>query len=565
MKTIRRDNCGIDTLKVNNVDICSSQGKAEALSQQYSNVFTTEDLANIPEIEGDPFPTIDDLKIDNEGVRKLLDDINPKKASGPDGVSSHILKELCHELAPMISHIFSQSLESGEIPSDWLNANITAIYKKGPKNNPANYRPVSLTSVTCKLMEHVIFRHIMCHLEKYNLLSHFQHGFRSNHSCESQLIITIENLARNIDSGLQTDLLILDFQKAFDTVPHQRLLKKLNHYGIRGSIWKWIQNWLTNRTQKVVVDGVSAQPVPVLSGVPQGTVLGPLMFLIYINDIASHISNTTFIRLFADDCLLYRVIKTSDDNEVLQNDLTSLYNWSRKWQMSFNASKCKTLRVTTKRKPIVYTYSMGNEDLECVSHHPYLGVEITHNLKWSMHINNIVAKANRALWFIRRNLHRCSKSIKEQMYTALVRPHLEYACAVWDPNITSDIQKIEMVQRRAARFVVGNYKRSEGTVTGILNELKWATLQERRKNIRLATMYKIQTQDIAIPVPDYIQRPSATTTRQYHPLKFRLVKTSTNVYKYSFFPNTISEWNILPPSILESRSIEIFKTGLNNM
>ena len=413
-------------------------------------------------------------------------------------------------------------------------------------------------------MEHILFRHIMSHLEKYNILSDFQHGFRSNHSCESQLIITIEDLARNLDNSLQTDLQILDFQKAFDTVPHQRLLKKLDHYGIRGSIWKWIQNWLMNRTQKVVVDGESAQPARVISGVPQGTVLGPLMFLVYINDIASHIDSSTRIRLFADDCLLYRVIRTSNDNDILQTDLTSLYKWSIKWQMSFNTSKCKTLRVTTKRHPIVCTYSMGNEILECVTHHAYLGVEISHNLKWSLHINNIVAKANRALWFIRRNLHRCPKSIKQQMYMALVRPHLEFACAVWDPYTTSDIQKIEMVQRRAARFVVSNYNRTEGTVTSILNDLNWPTLQERRKNIRLATMYKIQSEDIAIHIPDYIHRQTVTSTRQYHPLKFRSMGVSSNVYKYSFFPNTISEWNSLPSSVLESCSIQYFKTALCN-
>ena len=252
--------------------------------------------------------------------------------------------------------------------------------QKGTQNNPANYRPVSLTSVTCKLMEHILFHHIMCHLEKFNILCHFQHGFRSKHSCESQLIITIKDLARNLDHSLQTDLQILDFQKAFDTVPHQRLLCKLDHYGIRGNIWKWIKEWLTTRTPKVVVYRESARPAQVFSGVPQGTVLGLLMFLIYINDIAANLDNSTRIRLFADDCLLYRFIKSHHVNEVLQRDLTSLYEWSCKWQMSFNISKCKTLRITTKRNPSVFNYNVGNEYLDHVSHHTYLGVEITHNL-----------------------------------------------------------------------------------------------------------------------------------------------------------------------------------------
>jgi hypothetical protein len=189
----------------------------------------------------------------------------------------------------------------------------------------------------------------MDHLEEYNILSSFQHGFRSNHSCESQLLITLEDLAQNIDHGLQTDVLILDFQKAFDTVPHQRLLRKLDHYGIRGNILNWISNWLTSRTQRVVVDGETSKPVHVKSGVPQGTVLGPLMFLIYINNIADETDKATHIRLFADDCLLYRVIRSSDDTYQLQKDLDSLTDWSSKWQMSFNSSKCKLLSVTTKR------------------------------------------------------------------------------------------------------------------------------------------------------------------------------------------------------------------------
>ena len=206
---------------------------------------------------------------------------------------------------------------------------------------------------------------------------------------ESQLITTIEDLAKNLDRGMQTDALILDFQKAFDKVPHQRLLEKLKYYGIRGNILKWIAQWLTSRTQSVVVDGESSRPAHVKSGVPQGTVLGPLMFLIYINDIADNISSGTNIRLFADDCLLYRVIKSSTDTDILQKDLSSLMDWAEKWQMSFNSSKCKTLRITTKRSPIHHTYSMANDPLETVKHHPYLGIELTHNLKWSEHISNM--------------------------------------------------------------------------------------------------------------------------------------------------------------------------------
>ena len=322
---------------------------------------------------------------------------------------------------------------------------------------------------------------------------------------------------------------------------------------------KWISNWLTSRTQRVVVDGETSKPVHVKSGVPQGTVLGPLMFLIYINNIADETDKATHIRLFADDCLLYRVIRSSDDTDQLQKDLDSLTDWSSKWQMSFNSSKCKLLSVTTKRKPIIHTYKMADDLLESVKHHPYLGVELSHNLKWTNHIHNITAKANNALWFIRRNLWRCPASVKQQMFFALVRPILDYASVVWDPHTTSDIQQLEAVQRRAARFVSNNYKRTEGSVTTILQKLDWPSLQQRRKEQRLTIMFKIHRQDIAVPLPDYIQRQPLSNNRRYHPAKFRVMKSATNTYKYSFFPRTILDWNDLPAHILDTNTLGTFR------
>ena len=174
----------------------------------------------------------------------------------------------------------------------------------------------------------------------------------------------------------------------------------------------------------------------------------------------------------------------------------------------------------------------------------------------------LLPKRTGFLWFICRNHHRCSKTIKHQMYIALVRPHLEYACAVWDTHVTSDIQKIEMVHHRAARFVVRNYSRVDGTVTNILNELNRSSLQEQRKNSRLAIMNKIHANDVAIPIPEYLQRQTIKSTRQYHPLKFRPMKVSSNVYKYSYFPRTISDWNSLPSSVIDSNTIKGFKTAL---
>ena len=210
----------------------------------------------------------------------------------------------------------------------------------------------------------------------------------------------------------------------------------------------------------------------------------------------------------------------------------------------------------------MHDYKMASDQLESVSHHPYLGVELTYNMKWSHHINNITAKANRALWFLRRNLWRCPVAVKQQMYFALVRPLLEYACSVWDPHTASDTHKIEMVQRRAARFVTRNYKKSPGTMTNILHQLEWPTLEQRRLESRLTVMFKIQQNLIAISIPDYVQKQPASQTRQYHPAKFRVMGPKSNAYKFSFYPHTILDWNSLPTSILNIQNINGFKNAL---
>ena len=195
-----------------------------------------------------------------------------------------------------------------------------------------------------KILKHIIFHHIMGHLDAHHVLVNYQHGFRQGHSCESQLITIVEHLARNLDDSKQTDVLLLNLSRAFDTIPRKRLLKKLNHYGIRGQLIKWIESWLCGRTQTVVDNGSQSSPVTVTSEVLQGTVLGPLLFLLYINDIG--LQKTSELGLFADDSVLYGVVNNTSSAEVLQSDLNKLVVWSEKWQMAFNASKCFLLRVT---------------------------------------------------------------------------------------------------------------------------------------------------------------------------------------------------------------------------
>jgi hypothetical protein len=264
------------------------------------------------------------------------------------------------------------------------------------------------------------------HLEKNKVLTTLNHGFRSGYSCETQLLITINDLLKSYDKGKQIDMAILDFSKAFDTVPHKKLLHKLDQYGIRGPVHRWLTNFLTKRKMRVTLEGESSQQVTVDSGVPQGTVLGPILFLCHIYDLPNAVKSS--VRLFADDCLLYREINSQNDHNKLQKDLENLEKWAENWGMRFNATKCYIMSIKKKTHKF---YQLGGHILEQVDSNPYLGLQISEDLKWSTHISNITKKANSIIGFLRRNLQHCPKECRKNAYISLVRSVLEYGATIY--------------------------------------------------------------------------------------------------------------------------------------
>ena len=418
------------------------QVKAIILNDQFASAFTEEDTSTLPSLGPSPFPEVPAFEIGIEGVKKLLKGLKPHKASGPDNIPTRFLKEAANELAPALCLIFSASLNQGYVPEDWKTADVTSIFKKGDRSTPSNDRPISITAVCCKVMEHILHSQVMHHLDHHNILSDSQHDFRKKRSCESQLILTIQDLASSLKDGEQIDAVLLDFSKAFDKVPHQRFLLKLQHYGIRGHLLSWIESFLTGRSQKVLVEGKSSSSVPVASGVPQGTVLGPMLFLLYINDLPDSVSSTT--RLFADDILPYRRIRTEEDHRILQEDLSRLEAWENDWQMSFNPIKCEVIRICKRRNQITGSYCIHGQQLATVKSGKYLGVTLTDNLSWNAHVDQATKKANNSLAFLRRNLYSCPSHTKVQSYQTLVRPILEYASSAWDRYTHQN--KLEAVQ-----------------------------------------------------------------------------------------------------------------------
>ena len=580
VKGKKQDTVGVSPLLKDGKLATDSKSKAEILLGQFSSVFTKQMTGDMPVVKIHIRDSLDHLTIQKKGIEKLLMNINPSKAPGPDKIPNYVLKECASELSTAVTHLFQKSLDSGTLPDDWISANIAPIYKKGDRHLAENYRPVSLTCVLSKLLEHIVCRAMLVHFEKHNVLTNRNHGFRAGYSCETQLAVTIDDLMRNLDNKLQTDVVILDFSKAFDTVPHDRLLHKLESYGIRGRLLQWTENFLTKRKMQVVVDGETSTEADVVSGVPQGTVLGPILFLVLINDLPDRTRST--VRLFADDCLLYRTIKSIEDHLILQDDLKNLEIWAKEWGMLFNAKKCYVLSISKKSS---HFYILNDTILSDVKSNPYLGLNISHDLKWSNHINSVCKKASSSLGFIRRNLKHCPKSTRHMAYISLVRSLLEYGAIIWDPYTQSDINRLERIQRQAARFISGDYQsRTPGSMSNMLNALNLPTLQQRRKEMRLTFLFKIAEGLVpAIPPDLYL-----TPMRQKRHIKprvftdcettnivnkyvtnntrpFIIPQSSTNTYTHSFFIRTITEWNSLNNTTVTAGSVDSFKSNIKNV
>ena len=488
----------------------------------------------------------------------ILEEIDPSKSPGSDKIPGRLLKQMGPEISPCLVLVLSASLHQGLLPRDWKQAFVTPLFKKGSRKEPSNYRPISLTCICSKTLEHIIHKNVISHLENQGILSETQYGFRKHHSTELQLIKTCHDLALNLNDRGQTHAILLDFTKAFDKVSHRHLLLKLHYYGVRGSTLQWISSFLTDRIQRVVCGGCVSDPVEILSGVPQGTVLGPLLFLVYINDITQCVSSSC--RLFADDCIVYRKINSPTDIKILQDDLLQLEKWADLWHMKFNIDKCMVMLITLKKNPLPFEYHLHNRKLSTVTEAKYLGVLLDSELSFNHHVYATCKKANSVLSFLRRNLRRCHRKVKIDAYNSFVKPILNYAAAVWTPHAKSHMAKLEAVQRRAARFVFSDY-RNTSSVSGMLANLNWKTVQIQHQQIQLTIFFKIFHRLVELRLPDYIiQAPRDTRGNAY---KFTQPATYIDSYKYSFFPVVIKLWNNLPQDIVNCSDLDTFKSSLN--
>jgi ribonucleases P/MRP protein subunit RPP40 len=533
---------------------------ATILNGFFSSVFTREDVTNIPEPENIAGGNrITDVRISAKDVKNKIKGLREDAATGPDGIGPLLLKRLSNELAEPLARVMRASLKDGAVPEDWRTANVTPIFKKGKQSDPENYRPVSLTSVSCRIMESVVKDHIVKHLDKHGLVKKTQHGFTRGRSCASNLLSFLEKATAALDNGDSVDVIYLDFTKAFDTVPHERLKKKLKAHGIDGKLLAWIAAWLDGRRQRVVLNGCESTWERVLSGVPQGSVLGPLLFLIFINDLDAAAGIAEWILKFADDTKAARVINSEEDRRSLQVMLDRLVGWSEMWGMRFNVKKCKVMHLG--RKNNKYDYEMAGQKLDTTKEEKDLGVIICDNLKTAAQCAKAAKTAQSVLGQISRAFQYRDKVVFMQLYKQYVRPHLEFAVQAWSPHNAADIEVLEKVQRKAVGMVSGLRGQDYAAK---LTELRLTTLSERRHQADMLMMFKLMHGYGQLDEESWFAPPppaAARMRRHADPLNVRPNHGRLELRRNAFSVRAGEAWNLVPPAIKRARTATAFKSS----
>jgi hypothetical protein len=511
-----------------------------------------------------------------ENIEAKLSQLDTNKATGVDEVNAYVLKNCSVALSKPIGIIFRRSLSEGRVPVQWKDANVSPIFKKGSRLIAANYRPVSLTSIVCKVMESIIRDDLLKYLKSEDLLASEQHGFVPGKACVTNLLETLDIVTKALAEGLSVDVIYLDFLKAFDMVPHRRLLLKLRSYGVKEDLLKWFESFLKNRRQRVILGDVVSDWEWVTSGVPQGSVLGPLLFVIFINDLPSVLNNKG--KLYADDSKIVAIIKDEQSNIGLQKDIDSVTKWTQDWLMKLNAAKCASMHFGTHNGK--YNYEIDDlstgerSQLKKSDCERDLGIFVASDLKWSYHVNEIASRANRVLGTLLKTFVSRDAYLWKKLYISLVRPHLEFASAVWNPYLDGDIEVLEKVQERATRipFIMRKMLYE--------NRLEcWGltTLKDRRIRGDLIQMYKSVNEFEKFDWytgPQFIENGRSTRSATSNSRRMRtdgFKARQANDYchfvtvRHNFFLNRVTkQWNRLNDSQILASSVNGFKSRIDS-
>ena len=535
--------------------------KANALNDFFTNVtIINDDNIDFPRLTPLTNCRLDSIEITVRDVIDAIDDIAINKSPGPDYISPIILKNLKLAIAPILTRLYNRSLNDSKFPAIWKKSHVIPIHKKDSRNNPSNYRPISLTSILSKVFEKAVLKYLLSHLLGNDLLYEFQSGFLPNHSTSHQLIEICHRIAANIKDHKATTIVFADISRAFDRLSHRGLYSKFDLYGFSNSVKNWLYSFLTGRVQRTCVNGVLSDWSRTLAGVAQGSVLGPLMFLLMINDLPSHLHNP--VRLFADDTsILFTHQPNVDISDQIDQETSRLKEWTDTWMIDINATKTKSMSITLAKNRIIPTPSLNNILIDNVTSHKHLGLVLNNTLTWNDHIDYIVKKTSKRIGILRSLKYRLSRECLRTIYISHIRSVLEYCDVVWDGCTAAQALTLERLQRDIMRIITGlpTYCRLDY----LYSDCGLPPLAERRREHCILLLFKSVVlkqgpRYFSLLAPPLMNDPSVRNNRHIKTFSpYPVTRSAT--FLQTFFPKTTSDWNLLDVSARCAVSIGIFK------
>jgi hypothetical protein len=519
-----------------------------------------------PSIPSSTSATKDHIVFKCKDVKKLLQQLKPDKATGPDQIPTRVLKECCSELASPLSRLYTLCFSCGTFPNQWKLASVVPVHKRDSKSDPTKYRPISLLSNISKIMEALVKNQLQGYLFQNNLVSHRQYGFRPKHSTADLLATLSQKWSNALDRGEEVRLIALDIKGAFDKVWHNGLCAKLKSKGVTGKLLTWIQSYLSNRSMKVVISGQSSSSALINASVPQGSILGPLLFSVFIDDLTDECENELY--LYADDSTLYAEIRSSADSisqtASLNRDLHHMKMWSDKWKVTFEPSKCKAMTISRRRNPSKLGLHFGDCQLTERDELDILGVTVDSKLTWAKHISNITARAGQRLGALRRVATKLDMKGRSTVYKAQVRSVMEYASLCWIGASPTTLSLLDKIQKKAVKIIGVEEKLA-------LSKLNIASLHHRRQVAAVTALYKMHTSSCPIDFksmlpPPYIRRRITRNSVSMPSHSLALPPSRTRAGDRTFIQSATVVWNSLPESVvgfISDHGIQSFKCRLN--
>ena len=520
------------------------------------------------------FPLPPNLYLSKSDIIKAIDKMKNTSSCPRQDIPTNIFKIYKNFLWIPLQKFWTKSFSTGQIPIAYKTQTTIPIHKKGPKTNIENWRPISITPNPIKIFEIILKPKLTNYLEMNKLLTENQHGFRQKRSCSTQLLSFTDYIFNNLTSGKEVDCIYLDYSKAFDKVDHSLLLHKLKLLAIPDNYINWIKCFIRGRVQKVLVNNQFSFPVIVKSGVPQGSVLAPIFFNTFTNDLSNNITDCKILS-FADDTKLISNINSSDDTKTLQTNLTSVFTWSNKNNMVLNPNKFELIQFkpTTSNNnlnllrnlphfELFFNYQLpGNKTLESSNHVKDLGIFIDCKLDWDVHIYNICKKARRTSGWILNSFATRERVPMMTLFNALIRPILEYNCEIWNPFKLKQIIELEKIQRSYTFRITGT---NQLNYWERLQNLNIQSLQRRRESIIILNIWKIKNKQIpnTVNLTFKLHKRSKAIKAVLPPLP-RTSASLLTKYEHSFAVNGSKLWNTLPPELTIIPTKSLFKISLN--